>query len=88
MSQTLSKSANDTAPAVDMRVPALDTDFPQGLCRALYVGASGDISVRLLRGVDIVLPGVPVGILPVAVSRINTAGTTVPTPTTNIRVLY
>lgn len=88
MSQVLSKSANDTAPAVDIRTFTLDTDFPQGVCRGLYVGATGDISVRKIDGTDIVLPAVPVGIWPFAVTRINTTGTTVATPTTNIRILY
>lgn len=88
MSRLLNKSANDTAPAVDIRAITLDTDFPEGVCRGLYVGAAGDISVRKIDGTDIVLPAVPVGILPVAVIRVNATGTTVATPTTNIRVLY
>jgi len=43
---------------------------------ALYVGGSGDISVRMSDGDSVIFSGVPVGILPIKVRRVNATGTT------------
>lgn len=45
--------------------------------RALYIGVSGNLSVKMSGdGSDVIFPNVPVGILPVEVTRVNSAGTT------------
>ena len=44
--------------------------------RALYVGAGGDVAVRLQDGTDLVFAGVPGGTLfPVRVARVLSTGT-------------
>jgi hypothetical protein len=61
------------------------TDDPHGPFAALYVGAAGAVSVVMVNGQSVTLPGVPAGTtLRIAVKRVNTTGTTVATPGTNI----
>lgn len=52
--------------------------------RGLYVGVSGDISVRMVSGNTALLKSVAVGILPVQVDKINSTNTTA----TDILALY
>lgn len=44
--------------------------------RALYVGVSGNIKVTMVRGEAVTFLNVPVGIFPVQVTRVWSAGTT------------
>lgn len=45
--------------------------------RALYVGATGNLSVIMLSGVTVTFVGVPAGaLLPLRVSRVRSTGTT------------
>ena len=44
--------------------------------RAIYVGASGDLVVTMVGGGTVTLTAVPVGILPIRVSRVHATGTT------------
>ena len=44
--------------------------------RAIYVGASGDLVVTMVGGGTVTLTAVPVGILPIRVSRVHAIGTT------------
>ena len=72
-----SRSAVAVTPSdtVDLTVPS----------RALYIGVSGDVAVEMLiLGGTIVFKNVPVGILPVMVTRVNANSTTA----TNIISMY
>lgn len=42
----------------------------------LYIGVSGDVSVEMVGGMTQVFVSVPVGILPVQCTRVNSTGTT------------
>lgn len=77
MSRIYNKSANDTAPAVDALAvtPNDGTDLANGVTRALYIGTAGDLSVVMVSGVTISFSNVPVGILPIAVTRVRSSGT-------------
>jgi len=69
--------------------PNDSADLALGTCRALYVGAAGDISIDDLTGEaageSVVFVGVTAGsILPVQTARVNATGTTA----TSIVALY
>jgi hypothetical protein len=54
-----------------------DTAGLTSISRALYVGAGGALSVRMLSGDDVNFVGVPAGtILPIRVTQVFSAGTT------------
>lgn len=44
--------------------------------RAIYVGASGDLVVTMVGGGTVTMTAVPVGVLPLRVSRVHATGTT------------
>lgn len=70
--------STDTSPASKaVAVTPHDTDnITGGPCRSLYVGTSGDITAVLADGGSAVLfANVPVGILPIQVTRVNDTGT-------------
>jgi hypothetical protein len=71
-----SAGANDDGPArAGVAITPADTDLADETS-ALYVGGTGDVSVRFPGGADVVFPGVPAGtILPIAVIRVNAATT-------------
>lgn len=52
--------------------------------RALYVGGSGDISVRMASGASVLFKGVPVGVFPIQVDMVKSTSTTA----TNMVALY
>lgn len=57
--------------------PNDSTDFTLGVCRAIYVGVGGDISLVDLSGETVVFAGVIAGsILPVQTARVNATDTT------------
>lgn len=61
------------------------TADPNGPFRALWVGAAGNVKVTTYDGTAITLIGVPAGtLLPIAVLKVFSTGTTVSTPNTNI----
>ena len=66
--------------------PADGADFDAlGVCRAIYVGGTGDISIDDIGGETIVFVGVQGGsVLPVQTSIVNATGTTA----TNLVALY
>ena len=74
------RSAVDVTPSntVNLKIPS----------RALYIGVAGDVSVEMFDNVDEektqVFTAVPVGILPVQVTRVNLTGTAA----TDIKSLY
>lgn len=62
-----------------------DTTELTNVCRALYVGGSGNIVLTTAEsGTAITFTNVPVGILPVGCRRVNSTNTTA----TNIVALY
>lgn len=67
---------------------SLDTDFGRN-ARALWVGAAGNVQVRMLDGTTPTFVAVPAGtLLPLQCDRVVSAGTTVASPTTNIIPIY
>ena len=65
------------------------TDLTLAPCRALWVGASGNVSVVMSDGTTATFVGVNAGtLLPICVRRVRSTGTTVATPNTNILALY
>jgi hypothetical protein len=65
--------------------PSDSVMLPNGTCRSLYVGVSGDVSVLTSDGdVAVVFKAAPVGILAIQCQRVNSTGTTA----TNILALY
>lgn len=66
--------------------PSDTVNFPDGACRALWIGGagSGNLSVLMADGSTGIFAGVPVGLLPLSVLRVNAAGTDV----TAIDALY
>ena len=70
-------------PSHNFAAVTLDTDLVSA--RALYVGGTGNVSVRNPSGADVVFSGVQGGsVLPVRAVRVNSAGTSA----TGIVVLY
>ncbi len=76
----------DTGTGRDARSVTLsDTELvPNGVCRALYVGTTGDVKVTTADDTDVTFTAVPVGILPVQAKRVFSTGTTA----SNIVALY
>lgn len=72
-------SSADSAIAV---TPSDSTSI--ALCRALYIGVSGDVAVVTKGGGTVTFKAAPVGILPVRVSKVMSTNTTA----TNILALY
>ena len=52
------------------------TNFSEGVCRSIYVGTSGDISLLTKAGQSVTFSNVPVGVLPVRAKRVNSTNTT------------
>jgi len=52
--------------------------------RGLYIGATGDVTVRMEAGNSVTFKAAPVGILPIQVDMVKLTGTTA----TNILALY
>ena len=64
-------------PAADAWVPTpSDTVDEDSVARAMYVGTSGNMTVKMKSGEVVTFSNVPVGIFPVSVSRINLTGLT------------
>lgn len=78
--------SKDIASAYDSRTvaPSDTVNFADGTCRALYVGTTGNITAVMANGTVQLFSNVPVGILPIQVSRINNTATTA----SNIVALY
>lgn len=56
--------------------PSNDADLPNGECRALYVGATGNLSLDVGNSTAVVFVGVPAGtVLPVRAKRVRVTGT-------------
>jgi len=68
----------------------LGAALTNGICRALWVGADGNVSVITSDGDTIIFTGINAGtLLPIQVRQINNApDTSVTSPTTNIVAIY
>lgn len=56
----------------------LDTDFPGGVCRGLWVGQTGNVEVITAYGDTVTIPGVQAGsLLPGFFTRVKQGATTV-----------
>lgn len=75
---SVSASADDCAP-----VTPSDTDDLPFICKALYVGTAGNLSIVTKAGNTVILTNV-VGLLPIRVKRVTAANTTA----TNISALF
>jgi len=57
--------------------PNDSTDLPLGICRAIYVGVGGDISIDDLSGETVVFKNAISGsVIPVQTARVNATATT------------
>ncbi len=71
------KTQTYTSGAVRAITPNDSTDLPLGICRAIYVGAVGDISIDDLGGETVVFKGALAGsVIPVQTARVNATATT------------
>lgn len=75
-------TADATVSAHGAEAAQLDTLIPT--CRGLYIGATGNLNVTMADGQTVTFNSVPVGILPIQVQQINSAGTSA----SSILVLY
>lgn len=80
------RSANASIPAHGARVvvPADGGALPDGICRALYIGVTGDVNVITADGDTVLFKAAPVGVLPVQCQSVQSTSTTA----TNILALY
>ncbi|MEQ1770388.1 MAG: hypothetical protein ABL879_11165 [Devosia sp.] len=72
------RNVSSVAPAANaFAITPNDSTDLEELCRALYVGSAGNISVVLKLGATVTFVGVPAGsILPVRAVRVRATGTT------------
>lgn len=56
--------------------PDDDVDLPSGICRALYIGGTGDLVVTMADGNDVTFTAVPAGVFPIRVQRVKATLTT------------
>jgi len=75
----LPKTSTLSEPAqYSVAITPSDTDDLADVCRAIYVGVAGDITLTLAQdadGVSVLFKAVPVGILPVSAKRVWSGGT-------------
>jgi hypothetical protein len=65
--------------------PSNSDDLPNGMCRALYIGTGGDLSLDIGNSTAVIFAKVLQGtVLPVAAKRVRVTGTTA----TDIVALY
>lgn len=78
------------APSGDVIAITVDTPFKYTKgCRALWVGADGDVSLITVAGQTVVFTGIKAGtILPVRATQVNASGTSVTSPGTNILAMF
>lgn len=64
--------------------PSDQQDIGMGLCRSLYIGVAGDVTLDTETAQGILFKAVPVGVLPIRTRRVRATGTTA----LNIVALY
>ena len=78
-------ASSDTSPASGAIAVTTSNTVNFALCRALYIGGTGDVSVLTPNNATaVVFKAVPVGVLPVQAIRVNATGTSA----TDIVALY
>lgn len=75
----LSADATVSAHGAVAVTPSDATMTVGGVCRALYVGGTGNITALMADGQTVLFTAVPVGIFPIQVQRVNSTGTTATT---------
>ena len=71
------KTATHSATVCLAVTPSDSTDLTYSTCRAIYVGAVGDISIDDLGGETVVFKGALAGsVIPVQTARVNATATT------------
>lgn len=83
MANSIPSSSTQSANKAVAVTPHDSTNFTDGECRGLYVGVSGTV-VGIVGGAAVTFTAVPVGVLPVRFTRINSTNTTA----TNMVALY
>lgn len=78
------RTADATAPAHTARAVTANDSTVIEVTRALYVGTTGNIAVRMANGDTVTFTAVPVGILPIQVDQVHSTNTTA----SNIVALY
>ncbi len=73
---SLTKTFMTDLPAADAEVIVPSDSANQGPFRALYIGVTGDITLVTLGGNTVLFKAVPVGVLQVGCSRVNSTATT------------
>lgn len=79
--------SDNTAPAIDAKsvTPNDSTDLSNSICRALYIGGAGNISLDTAEGTTLTFSALQAGtILPLQVKRVRATSTTA----TDIIALY
>ena len=67
----------NTSGACRAITPNDSTDLPLGICRAIYVGVGGEVSIDDLSGETVVFKNAISGsVIPVQTARVNATGTT------------
>jgi hypothetical protein len=64
--------------------PDDSNDLPVGVCRGLYIGGAGDVTVIDAYGNTVLFKAAPLGFMPIRAARVKAAGT----GATNIVALY
>jgi hypothetical protein len=71
--------AEDSAPSTGLAAvtPSDSVNLPDGVCRGLWIGGSGDVVVDTMASSNVKLSGANAGqIIPVAAIRVRSTGTT------------
>ena len=87
LSGNQSLNSANTAPAMEAAAvtPNNDSDLPNGICRALYIGGGGNVVLDTANNTSLTFAGLQAGtILPLNVRRVRSTSTTA----TSIIALY
>lgn len=70
------RTADATAPAHTARAVTASDATEIEVTRALYIGTTGNVAVRMANGDIVTFTAVPVGILPIQVDQVRSTNTT------------
>lgn len=76
MPQAPAQGSNATIPATSAVALTKSDTTVIGLTRALYIGTTGDVAVRMADGRSVTFKTVPVGVLPIQCDQLLSTGTT------------
>lgn len=84
MDKSVIKASGDE-PALDVKdITPSDTKELEPPCRSIYIGTSGDVSLKTVGGTVVIFSNVPTGILPIQAVQIRETDTTA----SDIKALY